>query len=446
MGEISMELGSGAAVNAELAQGVEAFDYTGQDNRRLWERIGLRNWRAVGLAVVTAVGSMVLPGEKPASADVAPFTLEAGTPDTCDQIANGIWELKVTNVTDTTTPAVLTIRMALEDGSNTAYYKLGPGKSGTVEYAPPNGAINKRPQEDQSVSASVVQSQYYPNGGDARISYDSKAVLNCLPNDTAPPTTQPPATGSRGDGGYRVYGTNGRVRSFGSAIDKGSMESALTLPVVGGANTPSGEGYWMVAGDGGIFAFGDAQFYGSTGNIKLNKPIVGMTSTPDGKGYWMVASDGGIFAYGNAKFKGSTGNMRLNQPVVGMAATPSGEGYWLVASDGGIFAFGDAQFYGSTGNIKLNKAIVGMTRTSTGKGYWLVASDGGIFAYGDAQFRGSTGGISLAKPIVGMSNTSSSGGYWLAGGDGNIFAFGDAVNYGSATNMPTAAMDKTPAR
>jgi hypothetical protein len=31
-----------------------------------------------------------------------------------------------------------------------------------------------------------------------------------------------------------------------------------------------------VATDGGIFAFGDAPFFGSTGSITLNKPIVGM--------------------------------------------------------------------------------------------------------------------------------------------------------------------------
>ncbi|MGH9178807.1 MAG: SBBP repeat-containing protein, partial [Acidimicrobiales bacterium] len=48
------------------------------------------------------------------------------------------------------------------------------------------------------------------------------------------------------------------------------------------------------------------------------------------KGYWTVASDGGIFAFGGAQFYGSTGALRLNQPVVGMAATPSGKGYWLV--------------------------------------------------------------------------------------------------------------------
>ena len=74
-----------------------------------------------------------------------------------------------------------------------------------------------------------------------------------------------------------------------------------------------------------------------------------MAATPDGKGYWLVASDGGIFAYGDAGFYGSTGSIHLNKPVVGMTATPDGGGYWFVASDGGVFAYGDADFYGSTG-------------------------------------------------------------------------------------------------
>jgi hypothetical protein len=161
-------------------------------------------------------------------------------------------------------------------------------------------------------------------------------------------------------------------------------------------------GYALVASDGGIFAFGGAEFAGSTGNLRLNQPIVGMASTPSGRGYWMVATDGGIFSFGDAKFFGSTGNIRLNRPIVGMAATPTGKGYWLVASDGGVFSFGDAKFFGSTGAIRLNRPIVGMTATGTGAGYWMVATDGGIFSFGDAQFLGSTGNIKLNRPIVGM--------------------------------------------
>ena len=73
-------------------------------------------------------------------------------------------------------------------------------------------------------------------------------------------------------------------------------------------------------------------------------------ATSDGQGYWLLASDGGIFAFGDAQFRGSMGGSPLNRPIVGMAATPDGGGYWLVASDGGIFAFGDAPFEGSTGS------------------------------------------------------------------------------------------------
>ena len=129
-----------------------------------------------------------------------------------------------------------------------------------------------------------------------------------------------------------------------------------------------------MASDGGIFSFGDAQFWGSTGGIALNKPIVGMAAAADGNGYWLVASDGGIFSFGDAPFLGSTGGIHLNQPVVGMAATADGDGYWLVASDGGIFTYGDAQFWGSTGGIHLSEPIVGMTPTPDGNGYWLVGA------------------------------------------------------------------------
>src|SRR2546423_59118 len=88
------------------------------------------------------------------------------------------------------------------------------------------------------------------------------------------------------------------------------------------APTPTGAGYWLVASDGGIFSFGDAKFYGSTGAIKLNKPITGMASTPSGAGYWLVASDGGIFSFGDAKFYGSTRAMKPNPPISGIAPTP----------------------------------------------------------------------------------------------------------------------------
>src|SRR6185437_12335066 len=74
--------------------------------------------------------------------------------------------------------------------------------------------------------------------------------------------------------------------------------------------------------------------------LVVNRPIVAMAATPDNGGYWEVASDGGIFAFGDAGFYGSEGGHALNAPIVGMAVAPKGLGYWEVASDGGIFTFG----------------------------------------------------------------------------------------------------------
>jgi hypothetical protein len=217
-----------------------------------------------------------------------------------------------------------------------------------------------------------------------------------------------------------------------AAADSPSPAASHPLAV----SSSNGQGYWLVASDGGIFTFGDAGFFGSAGATHLNAPIVGMAPTPDGQGYWLVASDGGIFTFGDAGFFGSTGATHLNAPIVGMAPTPDGQGYWLVASDGGIFTFGDAGFFGSTGATHLNAPIVGMAPTPDGQGYWLVASDGGIFTFGDAGFFGSVPGANAhVGNVVAMSPASNGQGYWIAGGNGAVDSFGDAVSDGSAAGV-----------
>jgi uncharacterized repeat protein (TIGR01451 family) len=209
--------------------------------------------------------------------------------------------------------------------------------------------------------------------------------------------------------------------------------------VVGIASSTDGGGYWEVASDGGVFAFGDAQYYGSEAGKPLGHPVVGIASTADGGGYWEVASDGGIFAFGDAVYFGSMGGKTLNKPVVGIASTPDGGGYWEVASDGGVFAFGDAQYYGSMGGKSLNKPVVGLAATPDGGGYWEAGSDGGIFTFGKPNFFGSMGGKHLNKPVVGVWSTSNGQGYWEAGSDGGIFTFGNAVYLGSTGSMKLSA-------
>jgi hypothetical protein len=202
------------------------------------------------------------------------------------------------------------------------------------------------------------------------------------------------------------------------------------------ALTTSGPGYWMTASDGGVFSFGNSQFYGSTGSIKLNQPIVAMAATARRKGYWFVAQDGGIFNYGDARFFGALGNVKLPAPIAGMAAMPDGQGYFMVGATGIVYAFGSASGVGDASVYKLNAPIVGMWVTPSGHGYWLAAADGGVFAFGDAADFGSMGGKPLNKPIVGMTTTPTGLGYWLVASDGGMFSFGDARFFGSMGGTP----------
>jgi hypothetical protein len=183
--------------------------------------------------------------------------------------------------------------------------------------------------------------------------------------------------------GYWLVGSDGGVFSFGGATFDGSVPGALkpgqhlSAPVIAIASTPDGGGYWLVASDGGVFSFGDAGFFGSVpGALKpgehLSAPIVGVAASPgsidpdsgrfSGDGYWLVASDGGVFSFGDAGFFGSVpGALKpgahLSAPIVGIAASPGvfdaqtsdfdSDGYWLAGADGGVFAFGQARYEGS---------------------------------------------------------------------------------------------------
>jgi Glycosyl hydrolases family 43 len=226
---------------------------------------------------------------------------------------------------------------------------------------------------------------------------------------------------------------------------------APAVPVATPAASPScplppkpAPGYWQVGSDGGIFSFGSAQFYGSTGSIHLNKPVVGMAATPDGNGYWLVASDGGVFAYGDAHFYGSTGSITLNKPIVSLLPTLDGGGYWLIASDGGVFAYGDAKFYGSTGSDDLSSPVTAAATSFLGGGYWMADADGQVFNFGDAPSEGQPAGAPGGYRITGMASTQSSNGYWLASANGNVADFGNAAPYGSMAgttlNAPVVGM------
>jgi ribosomal protein L24E len=206
----------------------------------------------------------------------------------------------------------------------------------------------------------------------------------------------------------------GDAGSFGQPADQFAGMSPEFVPAfLAIVSAPNADGYWVLSeplsGAGSILRFGSAGFFGDTQTIvnqthrSFNGSPVALAATPDGKGYWEVHSDGGVFAFGNAHFFGSLGAAHLNKPIVGIATTSDGKGYWLVASDGGVFAFGNARFGGSMAGHRLAAPIVGIAANRAGTGYWLTSSDGGVFALGGAPFLGSLGGKHLNKPMFAIA-------------------------------------------
>ena len=221
-------------------------------------------------------------------------------------------------------------------------------------------------------------------------------------------------------------------------------------PVVTSPTTTSQHGYWLVGSDGGIFSFGSAQFYGSTGSLRLQRPVVGITPTSNDSGYWLVASDGGIFSFGNAGFYGSIPGLGifpygtechgancaaqrvLDAPIVGMVPSADGGGYFMVGGDGGVFTFGDAKFEGSCPGIGgcAGGAAVAVMPDATGNGYWVVTANGDVQPFGDAVRYGGPG--PFAGTVTSAARSFDGGGYYILGSDGEVFAYGDAAYRGNA--------------
>jgi photosystem II stability/assembly factor-like uncharacterized protein len=269
-----------------------------------------------------------------------------------------------------------------------------------------------------------------------------------------PPSIPPPAPGPHG---YWLVGSDGGIFSFGKAYFYGSTGSLkLQRPVVGITATPDHGGYWLVAADGGVFSFGDTKFYGSIPGLglapagsnapkRLNAPIVGMVPSTDGRGYFMVASDGGVFAFGDAKFEGSCpGIGGCSGAAVAVMPDTSGSGYWLVTTTGHVYSFGDAHYYGAPGPqfVPVTAAVA----TPDGKGYWILFSNGVVAGYGDAGSFGSPAGATGGgNPATAILATTDGGGYWVTTANGTVYNYGDAPNDGgmSGTHLNGAIIAAT---
>jgi hypothetical protein len=157
-------------------------------------------------------------------------------------------------------------------------------------------------------------------------------------------------TVSRPGGGRWSVSPDGQVTAEGGAPSYGDARGIdLWEPVVGMASTPTGRGYWLAARDSGVFSFGDAAFHGNlisqlivrdnlppgtlTGeNILdyLDGEIVDIASTGDG--YYLLGKDGGVFTFGRLPFHGSMSG-QLGTDAVDLR-TVAGGGYVIVGANG----------------------------------------------------------------------------------------------------------------
>lgn len=125
--------------------------------------------------------------------------------------------------------------------------------------------------------------------------------------------------------GYYLVGADGGVFAFGSAPFLGSEVTSRGTTAIAG--TVSGRGYVLLNESGNVDYFGDASVgapspLAISGNVVLNAPAIALKLTNANEGRWVVSTDGGIFAYGGANYLGSMGGRQLNAPVVGFGISP----------------------------------------------------------------------------------------------------------------------------
>lgn len=167
------------------------------------------------------------------------------------------------------------------------------------------------------------------------------------------PTIYCSRIGSPGYGYQWVVAALAQLGISLSQVDFGIADYTGTPHLVPGsaftqyANPPDSGGDYDLSLTNGIWP-------GDPDPDMLNKPACALVPTPDSKGYYIVAQDGGVFAYGDAPFLDSLPQLGIvpAQPIVGMGlytVNQTVEGYWLLGADGGVFALppGKTPFYGA---------------------------------------------------------------------------------------------------
>ena len=132
-------------------------------------------------------------------------------------------------------------------------------------------------------------------------------AVPAVTGEPASPATTAPGSfvgiaATNGDQGYWLARVRRSVSPHGTAADYGSMAGqAAGRPDRPHRGHSRRQG--LLAGGGRRWHLQLSATPASTARwagSHLNAPVVDMTPTADGRGYWLVAADGGIFAFGDA--------------------------------------------------------------------------------------------------------------------------------------------------
>ena len=367
-----------------------------------------------GVASGTQI-EQIVPGAATRLSVVAPATVAAGTPTTVSVTAQDAFA-------NTAVGYLGTVRLTSTDGAASL---PGPYSYGAADHGVHAFSVTFGSGSTRTVTAADTVTP--------SITGTSGTITVPAPPPPPPPPVVVPSHG------YWLVGADGGIFTFGAAQFHGSTgDFTLQRPVVGITPTSDRNGYWLVATDGGIFAFGDAGFHGSIPGIGLAPagtvgapsvlaaPIVAMVPSNDGGGYFMVAADGGVFAFGDAQFAGSCPSIGgCSGSAVAVMPDASGRGYWLVTALGNVYSFGDAASYGSPGTQ--GSVVTSAQRAADGQGYWILFANGTVTAFGSAVGRGGpTGAVGAFNPATAIFATADGSGYWVAAAGGGVFTYGSA--------------------
>lgn len=269
------------------------------------------------LALLGGVGGASIAGAT-AGIDPAPPAgsggwYASGQPTTAAQPGSTV-SLTVTDVPPGAEDANGTFAISWPTG--TLSYVGNGDTSATCSQAPSGGLTTETCAYTDLAHSSKSDSFRFTVAAPAGVTIPVQAVVTDTDDSTSAnssfPLIVPASAGQNGANG--VNGSNGSPGAVGAQGPAGPA---------GTSASNGGNGYWLVAKDGGVFAFGGAQFYGSlpSSGITFEDDIVNIIPTTDGQGYWLVGADGAVYAFGDAI---STGNMQgthLNQPMI--AGAPS---------------------------------------------------------------------------------------------------------------------------